>query len=115
MFMIQKCKAGYESHRKLFILSLLSAYPSLFHSLKTLKILKTASPKIEMIVSYALIVVETVIMATVPLTIEMANVPHMDVLKPVAIASIAGGLLVSCICSLCLYNRTNVLDENYFD
>ncbi len=80
---------------KSLILSCLAAYPSLFHSSEN--VLPTARPIDEMIVGYILILLENIIMVTLPLTIVMQDVPHMDILKPVAISCVAGGSVVATV------------------
>ncbi len=73
--------------------SCLAAYPSLFHSSET--VFPTASPKVEMIMGYILIMLENIFMVTLSLTIEIACSPHIDILKPVAILCLVGGSVVS--------------------
>ena len=93
---------------KSLIFSCLEAYASLFHSSEI--ILPTASPKVEMIMGYILIMLENIIMVTLSLTVEMQDVPHMDILKPVAISCLVGGSVLSMVFIVlhCLF----VIDDN---
>ena len=75
---------GY-SGRKSLLLSCLAAYTSLFHSSET-----AFSTAMGMIMWYILILLENIAMVTLSLTIETQDVPHMDILKPVAISCIVG-------------------------
>ncbi len=75
--------------------SCLAAYPSLFHSSKN--VLPTAYPIVEMLTGFISILVENIIMVILSLTIETADSPHMDILKPVAIVCIIGGLIPSIV------------------
>ncbi len=75
------------------IFSCLAAYPSLFHSSET--VLPTASPIVEMIMGYILILLENIAMVTLSLTIEIPDLPHMDILEPVIIVCIIGGSVPS--------------------
>ena len=88
------------SERKTILLSMLPAFPFLFHSSKTFLPVKHA--KYGMRVGYALLTLATIIMVTCSLTIEMHDVSHMDVLKPIAIASVAGTLPLSICCYCCV-------------
>ncbi len=88
-------KREYDSQGSL-IFSCLAAYPSLFHSSET--VLPTASPKVEMIMGYILILLENIAMVTLSLTIEIPDLPHMDILEPVIIACIIGGSVPSIFC-----------------
>ncbi len=83
------------SDRKSLIFSCLAAYPSLFHSSKTF--LPTASPNVEMLVGYILIVLENIVMLTFSLTMEIPDLPHMDILNPVGISCIVGGSVLSIV------------------
>ena len=80
---------GTDSLGKSLFLSCLAGCPSLFHSSET--VLPTRNPKVEMLVGYIFVVLENIIMLIVFLTIEMPDIPHMDVLKPVAMACVIGG------------------------
>ncbi len=79
--------------RKPLIFACLEAYPSLFHSSETF--LPTASPKVEMIVGYILIMLENIIMVILSLTVEIPGLSHMYILKRVAISCIVGGSFLS--------------------
>ena len=76
---------GEYSGRKSLLLSCLAAYTSLIHSSET-----AFSTAMEMIMWYILILLENIAMVTLSLTIETQDVPHMDILKPVAISCIVG-------------------------
>ena len=96
IFLIQR--SGGESSGKSLLLSLLAAFPSLFHVSKT--VIPTKDPKAEMIVGYIFLLVENIIMVTLSLTIEMPGVSHMDVLMPVAVTFLVVGSVLSCICAI---------------
>ncbi len=74
------------------IVSCLAPYPLLFHSSET--VLLTAN---ETITGYILIALENIIMVTLSVTIEMQDVPHIDVLKPVALSCVIGGTFLSIV------------------
>ena len=93
IFLIQR--HGGESFGKSLLLSLLAASPSLFHVSKT--VIPTEHPKAEITIGYIFILVENIIMVTLSLTIEKPDVPHMDVLQPVAISCLVGGSVLSAI------------------
>ncbi|CAB4022125.1 XK-related 6 [Paramuricea clavata] len=104
IFQIQR--RGGESFEKSLLLSLLAAFPSLFHVSKT--VIPTKNPKAEMIVGYIFIVLENIIMVTLSLTIEMPGVSHMDVLMPIAVSFLVAGSILSIICGICCTD----LDDN---
>ena len=90
------------------VFSCLAAYASMFHSTET--IFPTASPKVEMIMGYILILLENIIMVTLSLTIEIprlpfnsTGLPHMDILEPLVISCVAGGSVVSIVFILLYY------------
>ncbi len=89
------------------ILSCLIAYPSLFHSSKTVLRIPTVSRKVEMITGYIVIMLENIVMVTLSLTIEIPGLPHMDILKPVVIVCIIGGSVIS----ISFYNIAFVYSE----
>ena len=79
-------------------LSAFAAFPSLFHSANTVLPVKRA--QLEMKVGYVLLILASIIMVT--LSLVMPNVPHMDVIQPIAIASVAGALPLSLCCCCCV-------------
>jgi hypothetical protein len=93
IFLIQKFDG--ESFGKSLLLSLLAAFPSLFHVSET--VIPTRHPKPEMIIEYIFLLVENIIMVTLSLTLEKSDVPHMDILQPVAISCLVGGSVLSFI------------------
>ena len=90
--------------------SLLASFPTLFHASQT--VFLTAKPRIEMIVGYILIVLETIAMVILSLTFEMPDAPHMDVLKPITIGLITGGLTFSVIFAVNLYCFLSTIQNN---
>ncbi len=80
-------RTGEYSGRKSLLLSCLAAYTSLFHS----------STAMEMIMWYILILLENIAMVTLSLTIVTQDVPHMDILQPVAISCVVGESVLSMI------------------
>ncbi len=100
----EKCSCGEP-----LIISCLAAYSSLFHSSETVLRIPTRNRKGEMMIGYILIVLENIIMVTLSLTIEMQDVPHMDILKPVAISCVVGGSFVSVIFMVLYTFFTSVL------
>ncbi len=82
------------------ILSCRTAYPSLFHSSET--VFSTANPKVEMITGYIFIMLENIYMVTLSLTIDN-GLPHMDILKEVAILCLVGGSVLSIVFIILYY------------
>ncbi len=76
--------------------SCLTAYPSLFHSSKS-DVPESRCPHAEMIMRYILLLVENTVLVTLSLTIEMPDIPQMDILKPIAISCLLGGSIISII------------------
>ena len=85
-------RTGEYSGRKSLLLSCLAAYTSLFHSSET-----AFSTAMEMIMWYILILLENIAMVTLSLTIVTQDVPHMDILQPVAISCVVGESVLSMI------------------
>ncbi len=94
MAMLTIQRREYDCGHSLY-LSCLAAYPSLFHSSET--VLPTASPKVEMIMWYILILLENIMMVTLSVTIETQDVADIDVLKPVALSGVIGGSVLSIV------------------
>ena len=91
--------------------SLLASFPTMFHASET--VLPTGKPRVEMIVGYVLIVLETIVMVILSLTVQIPDAPHMDVLKPIAIGLIIGGLTLSLIFAMNFYCfPTTTLERN---
>ena len=90
---------------KSLLLSTLAAFPSLFHCAKT--VLPVKRDELGMKVGYFLLILTTIAMVVLSLVIEMPDAPHMDVLQPFAIASVAGVLPLSCCCYCCISNGNN--------
>ena len=88
-----------SSSGKSILLSLMAGCSSLVHSAEN--DLPTKCPKPEMIVGYIFLVLVSIIMVT--LSLITPDVAHMDVLKPVAIASAAGGTFVSIVFCILYY------------
>ena len=85
---------------KSILLSLSTACPALFHSAETVpRIWDIKHPKRVMGVGYAFLILTTIIMVMLSLAIKMPDVPHMNLIQPIAIASVAGVLPLS----LCFY------------
>ena len=82
------------------IFSCLMAYISLFHFF---------SPEAETIVWYIFITLENSVMVALSLTIEISDIPHMDILKPVAISCLVGGSVISIVFIVLYYSGAFVL------
>ena len=104
IFLIERSDGGGLGKSLLFSLS--SACSSLFHSAKNG--LPTRRPTLEVKVGYFFLTLTTIILVTLSLAIEMPDIPNMDVLQPVAIASVAGALPVS----ICFYFCVAIYDDN---
>ena len=90
---------------KSLLLSMLAGFPSLIHSAKT--VLPVKRDELGMKVGYFLLILTTIAMVVLPLVIEMPDARHMDVLQPIAIASVAGVLPLSCLLCCCISNGNN--------
>ena len=91
IFVIERRNKG--SLGKSILFSLLTGCSSLVHSAES--DLSIKRPKPEMIVGYVYLILVSAIMVTLSLTIDMADVAHMDVLMPIGIALVAGGSFLS--------------------
>ena len=80
--------------RRSFFLSFLAAFPSLLHS--------SRCPKPVMIVGYVVLITATIIMVTLCVMIKVPDIPHIDILQPIAIVFVTGVLPLS-IVNLCCY------------
>ena len=97
IFLIEICDGGTSG--KSLLLSLMAGCSSLVHSAEN--DLPTERPKPEMIVGYVFLILVSAIMLTLSLTIDMADVAHMDTLMPTGIALVAGGSFLSIV--FCMY------------
>jgi hypothetical protein len=103
MFIIQIYNE--ECFGKSLLLSLLAAFPFLFHASKT--VIPTKDPKAEMNVGYIFLLVENIIMVTLSLAIKMPDVPHLNVWQLIAISCIVGGSVLSFIGFKLCWHRMN--------
>ena len=96
--------------RESLLSSVLYASPSLFHFAKT--VLPMRRPTLEMSVRYISLILTTIIMVTLSLAIEMPDVPNMDVIQPIAIASVVGVLPLSLGAYFCVLIRDDDYDDD---
>ena len=82
---------------KSLFLSSMASLPTMFHVSET--VFPTEDPTAEMLFGYIIIILENIIIVTLFLSNEVPDVPHWDVLKPIAIAVIIVGSIFSIISS----------------
>ena len=94
--------------KRSFFLSFLEAFPSLLHSSRN-DLLRC--PKPVMIVGYVVLITATIIMVTLCVMIKVPDIPHIDILQPIAIVSVTGVLPLSVVNLCCYIVRTGTDDD----